>query len=113
MQELVNHPGHYATCAPETRVIVRELGIPEVYHDTECVEAIESIYHIRTNYHLSSAVEYLWRYGKKDGSAGAQRDLAKAKWFMERHAARYPGNRSRDLTVLVMIESVIDGAAHG
>jgi hypothetical protein len=49
----VNHLNHYQSCAEDTRAIITLLGVPPQWHDTDCIEVIEQLAHIRQDYHLN------------------------------------------------------------
>lgn len=80
----LDRPPYYQGCSPETRDIVRQLGIPEKWLEGECIEAIEGIYWINSKFHIATAIAYLWRYKKKP-SDNPENDLVKAIWYIDRH----------------------------
>ncbi|EMF02418.1 hypothetical protein H340_01189 [Streptomyces mobaraensis NBRC 13819 = DSM 40847] len=65
-EDVVNHPRHY-TSHPS--------GI-------ECIQVTEHM-----TFNLGNAVKYIWRAGLKDSDKTLQ-DLSKAKFYIEREAAR-------------------------
>jgi Protein of unknwon function (DUF3310) len=110
MPETVNHPQHYKSCSADTRPIVSMLGVPERWHDTECIEVIESLAYIRQDFHIATALTYLWRFGQKP-IEDAREDLEKATWFINRHREKFPTNTPRDTKAIEMIQALLDGGA--
>lgn len=107
--EWVNHPKHYQSCSHKTRNIVELLGVPSEWHDRECIVAIESIDYIRQDFHIATALTYLWRYDQKNREDRI-RDLEKAYWYIERHSVFNPLHYNRDTIALGMIRSLLEEA---
>lgn len=82
MTEMINHPKHYESSSPKTRHILRALGVPELFLYGKCIEAIEAL---EWGFSLDSALKYLWRVDQKFNSL---EDLAKARWYLNRHCQR-------------------------
>jgi Protein of unknwon function (DUF3310) len=101
----VIHPKHYQSCAEDTRGIVTLLGIPPQWHDTECIQVIEQLAHIRQDYHVNHAIEYLWRVGQKED---AVQDLEKAKVYLQRRSQLFPTGKERDDKAVAMIDGLIE-----
>lgn len=68
MNDDVNHPKHYNS---------HPSGI-------ECIEVVEHM-----GFNLGNAIKYIWRAGLK--GEDAVKDLAKAKWYVERELTRLKG----------------------
>lgn len=64
---------------------------PKHYHGTKCIETIEFL---GLNFHLGSALKYLWRTGRKAGASGSK-DLEKARWYIDRELARRNNRKKR------------------
>ena len=73
MADDVNHPDHYGGDTPyEVIKVIEAWGL---------------------GFHLGNAVKYIARAGKKEGQA-AEKDLAKAQWYIDRHQKKLPVNPS-------------------
>jgi Protein of unknwon function (DUF3310) len=64
--ESVNHPRHYNSHPA----------------NIECIDVIEHMPH-----NIGAAIKYLWRAGLKPGES-ADKDMAKAVWYIERERLR-------------------------
>ena len=62
MNDNINHPAHYTGVTSE-------------------IECIDIARHL--NFQLGNALKYVWRAGKKGGSAMELEDLKKALWYLE------------------------------
>lgn len=62
MTDIINHPAHYT-------------GV------TAGIECIDIARHL--NFQLGNALKYVWRAGKKGGSAMELEDLKKALWYLQ------------------------------
>ena len=62
MNDNINHPAHYTGVTAE-------------------IECIDIARHL--NFQLGNAFKYVWRAGKKGGSAMELEDLKKALWYLE------------------------------
>jgi len=65
MIDEINNPSHY------TRL-----------NGVECIQVTENF-----NFNLGNAIKYIWRAGHKVGQP-PQKDLLKAKWYIERELQR-------------------------
>lgn len=70
-----------------------EVNHPEHYGGDTPYEVIKVIEAWGLGFHLGNAVKYIARAGKKEGQA-AEKDLAKAQWYIDRHQKKLPVNPS-------------------
>jgi hypothetical protein len=117
--ETVDHPEHYQQCAAETTPIVRLLGISNVQLEQEANEVNEEL---GLNHRLATAVEYLWRAGKKSRpftcehcggqnnvKVSRENDLEKARWWIQREI-NFGGKRLELERAIELIDALLEGA---
>ena len=103
--EQVEHPQHYQSCSPKARGVVMVLGVPESWLDTECIQFIEANDYFRTDWHLATAITYLWRFDQKGNPL---MDLQKARWYLVRHLEKVgDGKTAGNERAIAMIDDLI------
>ncbi len=84
--DMINSPPHYTGIQMVGRVIgecqTDRNGVERVLVQVEAIDIIEALGH---GYHVSTALKYLCRMGKKGDGV---EDLKKARWFLDRAIER-------------------------
>ncbi len=86
-----------------------EIDHPEHYNQhpagIECIDVVEEF-----GFNIGNAIKYLWRAGLKPG-VDSDKDLAKAKWYIDREEMRLEMQKARvqtDVQEIPGLEDAVD-----